>query len=313
MGEQSFLNNLVERLSRLEKDMAEIRQVMVVQEALPQQPRTTIVSKVSSNPQTEASGDWNVTCFGRFSHRCGEREVLPCRSRRGQSVLKYLLTSQGHAVSAEHLIDCFWPETNAVAGAHNLQMAVYMLRHSLQGCGPDGGDETVLFCDNRYQLNPALTITLDVDMFRAAYQRGQEALAQDEVLEAIKDLEQARSYYQGDYLADPYEDWASTPRRSLRDLWLTLLNQLSLLYFQVENWEGSASCCHEILTVDSTREDSSRQLMRCYAATGRVADVKRVYRACQECLLQELRLSPTPATRALFHQLIDQLTSPEDY
>src|SRR5258707_1569853 len=258
------------------------------------------------------NGDWEVTCFGRFHQRCAGHEVPPCRSRRGQSVLKYLLACPEYTAPTERLIDCFWPETDAVAGAHNLQMAVYKLRRSLRGCGPRGSDETVLFCDNHYQLNPPLTIAQDVDAFRAAYQRGQEAVARSDVLEAIKELEQARSYYQGDYLPDPYEDWASTTRRMRRDLWLALLSQLSLLYFQLEDWERSASCCHEILAVDCTREDVSRQLMHCYAATGRAADVKQAYRACQECLRKELRLPPTPETRALFRQLIEQSTGPDD-
>ena len=50
------------------------------------------------------------------------------------------------------------------------------------------------------------------------------------------------------------------------------------------------SCYRDILVVDCYREDIYRQLMRCYAACGRQADVKRTYRTCLEHLRRDLRL-----------------------
>lgn len=309
MDEHGFLNTLSERLSRLEKDMEEVRQVILTQEATQQHAQAFSEEKTATIHRVVTGEDWEITCFGRFHHRCAGREIPPCRSRRGQAILKCLLASQEHAASTEHLIECFWPRMDTVAGAHNLQMAVYKLRHALQGCGPAGSDETILFSDNRYQLNPALNIAQDADAFRASYQQGQEALAQGKQSSALEVLEQARSFYQGDYFADPYEEWASALRRSLQDMWLTLLTQLGSLYFQAEDWPKAASCYHDMLAVDCAREDISRQLMRCYAAEGRAADIKQTYRLCHECLWEDLRLAPTPETRELYHLLLTQLNA----
>jgi DNA-binding SARP family transcriptional activator len=118
------------------------------------------------------SGDWEVRCLGSFHLRCAGREVPACKSRRGQSLLKYLLASPGFAASTGVLVACLWPQVAALAGARNLQVAVHALRCSLRGCGPGGSDETILFRHNRYLLNPALSIIQDVDAFRAAYERG---------------------------------------------------------------------------------------------------------------------------------------------
>jgi len=310
---QVTLDNLNERLFRLEREMTELRQFLCVQMSYLEQPADrpiTLSGQVDiSRSEVSAAAYWEVTCFGRFQHRCAGHDLVPCRSRRGQSILKYLLSRPGYGASTGQLIECFWPHMDSVAGAHNLQVAVHALRRSLQGCGPDGSNEAVLFCDDHYLLNPALSIMQDVDTFRDAYEQGQCATKAGRSIEAIQAFEQARTRYRGDYLTDPYEDWASSFRLALQDMQLTLLNQLGTLYSQSEKWELAAFCFRQILTVDCYREDVSRQLMRCYAACGRTADVEQTYRACQECLRRDLRIAPASQTRRLYQDLIQQLTS----
>ena len=203
-------------------------------------------------------------------------------------------------------MECFWPQADPAASKRNLQAAVHALRSSLHGYGPNGDDETVLFRNNCYLLNPALSIVQDVDMFRAAYQRGQRAAGAGSSIEAIQAFEEARTRYTGDFLANSCEEWATGHRLALQDMRLSLLSQLGSLYSQGKEWEAAISCYHEILAVDCYREDIYRQLMRCYAACGRPADIKRVYRTCQKRLRCELRLAPAPDTTALYQQLAQQ-------
>ena len=252
---------------------------------------------------------WEVTCLGNFRLRYAGRDLALCNSRRGQSILKYLLASPEYAASSEVLIECFWPQVDPEAGVHSLQVAVHALRRSLHGCGPNGSDETVLFGNNRYFLNPCLSIVQDVDRFRAAYERGQHAAHAGQSAEAKQAFEEARALYTGDYHAGCYEEWASSRRLGLIDTRLALLSQLGPLYGQGKEWERAVSCYREILVVDCYREDIYRQLMRCYAACGRQADVKRTYRTCLEHLRRDLRLAPAPETTMLYQQLIQQTAS----
>jgi len=222
-----------------------------------------------------------ITCLGRFHLRCAGREVPVCRSRRGQSLLKYLLASPGFAASTEVLVECFWPQMDSVAGARNLQVAVHTLRRALCGCGPGGSDETVLFRHNQYLLNPALSIVQDVDAFRAAYGRGLCASKAGRSAESLQAFEEARASYVGDYFADPYEEWASSSRMALQDMRLHVLDRLGALYSHTRTWEPAIACYRELLAVDCYREDAYRLLMRCYAAAGRPADVKQTYLTCR--------------------------------
>jgi DNA-binding SARP family transcriptional activator len=197
---------------------------------------------------------------------------------------------------------------DSLAGARNLQVAVHTLRHSLRGCGPAGGNETILFRHNRYLLNPALSIVQDVDAFRSAYERGLCADQAGRSAEAIQAFEEARAFYVGDYLADPYEEWASSTRMALQDRRLHMLERLGVWYSKAGTWELAIACYHEILAVDGYREDIYRLLMRCYAACGRPAEVKQTYLTCRRYLRRDLHLDPAAETTMFYRQLIQQST-----
>jgi DNA-binding SARP family transcriptional activator len=305
---QTSLKRLLERVSHLEEDVVELRQSLQAQTLHLQRPGN-VPASLSTTPLVSrsgpsGSGDWEIRCLGRFHLRCAGREVPACRSRRGQSLLKYLLASPGFAASTEVLVDCFWPQMDSVAGTRNLQVAVHTLRCSLRGCGPGGSDETVLFRHHHYLLNPALSIVQDVDAFRAAYERGLGAAKVGRSAEALEAFEEARACYGGDYLADPYEEWASSSRMALQDKWLHVLERSGALYSQARTWEPAIVCYRELLAVDCYREDIYRLLMRCYAACGRPADIKQTYLTCRRYLRRDLRLDPAAETTLLHQQLL---------
>jgi DNA-binding SARP family transcriptional activator len=307
---QTSLKRLFERISRLEQDVLELRRFLPVSTAHVERPGTvpasfSILSTVS-RVGAPGTGDWEVICLGSFHLRCAGREVPPCRSRRGQSLLKYLLASPGFAASTEVLIDCFWPQMDAVAGARNLQVAVHTLRCSLRGCGPGGSNETVLFRHNQYLLNPTLSIVQDIDVFRAAYERGLCAAKAGMSAEVIQAFEEARAIYTGDYLANPYEEWASSSRMAWQDKWLHVLERLGACYSQAGTWDPAIACYRVLLAVDCYREDIYRSLMRCYAAAGRPAEVKQTYLTCRECLRRDLHLTPASETTMLYQQVLQQ-------
>src|SRR5690348_13920984 len=91
------LDNVNKRLFRLEREMTELRQFLCVQVPYPEQPTDrpiTLSGQVDiSRSEVSAAAYWEVTCFGRFHLCCAGRDLVLCRSSRGQSILKYLLSS----------------------------------------------------------------------------------------------------------------------------------------------------------------------------------------------------------------------------
>ncbi len=297
-----------ERLHCLERQVSELRRMLRAEEALANphvvesEPHLTLLS---AHPAANARpGHWQVTCLGGFQLRCAGQQPPPCSSRRGWGVLQYLLVRPGYAATRDALIEAFWPGAEPSAGAHNLQVAVHALRRALRGCGPDGNDDTILFRDGHYCLNPALAIDVDADRFRAACERGRRLAATGEIEQAHRAFEEALALYGGPFLGDSrHDEWAEPHRLVLQDLQLSVLGWLSSAYARMGDWERSADCCRQILGLDPYREDAVRQLLHCLAETGRHAELERTYRACRERIWLDLQVEPAPETIRLHREL----------
>ncbi len=295
------LQGISRRVGQLECELAVLRQ------ALSRLAETRDQSEEPREPTRESTlrETWHVTMLGRFRVERDGAEASLCPSRRGRSILKYLLASRGHAAPQSVLIETFWPCAAPGTGAHNLQMAVHALRRSLDGWGPRGSDRAVLFRHDMYLLHPDLAIDQDVERYRRAFSRGERALAAGNAHESRRAFEEARAEYGGEFLSDsPYEDWAEDHRAALQDMQLSLLGHLSRLYAGAAEWDHAAACCREILSVDPYREDAWRQLMRCEAARGRRSEVRTTFERCVLRLRRELRVEPAAETRQLYHSLL---------
>ena len=104
MDEETVLTRIMERISRLENEVRELRQLIFVQMPHLVKPidKSSSIPANSDLPEPEAGTDcWKVTCLGNFRLRCAGSDLSLCNSRRGQSILKYLLASPGYAASSE--------------------------------------------------------------------------------------------------------------------------------------------------------------------------------------------------------------------
>lgn len=302
-----------ERLLELENQVRELRQMLLSrQDDAPSPDEIEIVQPVylrpSSSPAAASAATpatpWRVTCLGLFRISLAGREAPSCSSRRGWGILQYLLTRPGYAAPRDVLIDTFWPDAEPGAGAHNLQMAVHALRRALRGYGPHGSNDVVLYRDGQYLLNPALDIEVDVQRFRAACGRGKHLAASGQPEAACRAFEEALRLYSGPFLDDAgYDAWAEPERLALEELRLGALGWLSDAYASRSEWDQAAARCREILAADPYREDAVRQLLRCLAASGRLAEMERTYRACREQIWQDLQVEPAPETVHLYRQL----------
>ncbi|MCC7370396.1 MAG: winged helix-turn-helix domain-containing protein [Chloroflexi bacterium] len=308
-----------ERLLELENQVQELRRLLAEQGvSAPREDAAragdaplTVARRASSRPATpgaqpaaQQATRWRVTSLGMFRITCSDREPPSCSSRRGWGVLQYLLTRPGYAATRDALIDAFWPDAAPGAGAHSLQMAVHALRRALRGYGPDGSNDVVLYRDGQYLINPALSIDVDVEQFRAACRRGRELMTAGQYDAACQALEAALRLYGGPFLGDAgYDAWAEPERQVLEELRLAALGLLSDAYAARSEWDQAAARCREILAVDPYREDAVRKLLRYLAAGGRLAEVERTYRACREQIWQDLQVDPAPETIHLYRQL----------
>jgi len=250
----------------------------------------------------------SITCFGEFVvHRNGTALEL-CRSRNGQTILRYLVAQPGYRATADALMSILWPDEDPEVARRKLQVAVSSLRCSLnQGydCDPGGG---YFLCKNQsYQINPSVIVRTDVDEFLALYQAGQHASPP----EMISSYEQACRLFRGPFLAeDLYATWSMRRREQLSQIYVTMCGTLSRYSLKTGRHEDAARWARAILDENRCDEEAHRQLMRAFAALGRRGDALRQYYYCEQVLSEELSAAPMPETTQVYQSILVGHTSP---
>jgi DNA-binding SARP family transcriptional activator len=162
----------------------------------------------------------------------------------------------------------------------------------------------ILFEEGAYCINPELHVWVDVDEFDRHVQAGRRLEAKEQLARAAAEYEAAIELYQGDFLAgDPYEEWPVLPRERLRVAYLDVLDRLSQIYFNRDQYPNCIALCQLALTRDACREDIHCLLMRCYSRQGQRRLVLRQYQACVEALRTELDVAPAPTTTQLYERI----------
>jgi DNA-binding SARP family transcriptional activator len=248
-----------------------------------------------------------VQTLGRFEVYCHGQPIPLCSSRKGRALFRYLATRPERRAAKDVLLELFWPGEEAEKAGHKLHIAVSALRQALNEAVEMGqkDGEPVLFEDDHYLLNPALSIHLDADAFTTHCRAGERLERENRVSEAVAEYEAALALYRSDFLTeDLYADWSLAARARLEETYLTTLGRLAAHYLDQDRFMETVSCCRRILAKDSFREDAYRQLMRCYSRMGRRNQALREYLACEEVLQKELGVRPMRETAALYEQIV---------
>jgi DNA-binding SARP family transcriptional activator len=243
-----------------------------------------------------------VYCLGVFRVYQDDKLTTDWPSGKGKGIFKYMISHRRRPIAKDVLMDLFWPGADPDAARNNLNVAIYGLRQALRAARPDFSH--ILFEDDRYLLNPSLTVWVDAEEFLARYESGRELERQGRAAKAVEEFEVAEGLYQGDFLEeDLYEDWPMLQREGLRDSYLVLLERLSRYYLESQRYAMCIHLCQKILARDDCREDAHRRLMRCYCRQGQSYLALRQFHLCAETLQKELEVRPMAETLALYEQV----------
>ncbi len=237
-----------------------------------------------------------VLTLGRFEVRLGDErrteEVWP--RRKVLRLFKCLITQHDRRLSREQAMALFWPEAGPDAASDSLRSSLTILRQTLRPA-PD------LIGADRYHIwiNPASDYWCDADAFERRARRTLAGGTDPAPYQA------ALTLYGGDYLpGDLYDDWATTRRDSLRELWFQLATELAGIEEQAGQLEAAVTVLREAGAHDLCREDLQARLMRLLAQTGRRVEALRQYGQVRKALEQELELEPAPETTRLYEQIL---------
>jgi SARP family transcriptional regulator, regulator of embCAB operon len=243
----------------------------------------------------------NARLLGPMLVTLNGRRVDTTSSRRTRYLLAYLLLHRRSAVPRDVLMETFWPDSRPEAARNSLHVALTGVRRVLGRAWPG---EVLVRRHGSYQLVPELPIWVDVDEFERFCGDGRRAdrLGADEL--ALAAYAAADRLYGGDLLAeDPYADWASWSRESLRLDLLDVQRRLAELHAAAGDHAAAVLVARRALEIDPCNEPLHRQLMRSYRETDQVHLALTQFHRCAEVLWREHRVGPSAETVELHGRL----------
>ena len=214
-----------------------------------------------------------------------ERDTRPIAlpTRKVESLLAYLaLFPELHP--REKLAALLWGDSTDELARHSLRSALTTLRSKL-------GDDVLLADRETVQLNPDYPLWIDAREF--------EQTAHDE---------STISLYQGDLLADFYDDWVEPERERLRALYHDSLLQLAQAARSHSQYIRAIELAQKVLASDPANEKAYQHIIFCLATTGDRIGALKQYDECEKRLRDELGVKPSSETVALREQIERELT-----
>jgi DNA-binding SARP family transcriptional activator/Tfp pilus assembly protein PilF len=220
-------------------------------------------------------------------------------SQQTQTIAKILFTNHGKVIQADQLIEILWPNDSPDPARRRLHVRISQLRNGLQE-----KKALIQSIKGGYLCELDESCLLDTDVFQSQIAAGHRCQESGDLRQAINAFENARQEYRGDFLAeDRYEDWTFTYRESFKELFITLLIELSECYAQQGRYRLAIARARQAIAEDPFRESIYTRLMLYHYYAGERAQAITTFDRCSEVLLNEFGVSPLDATKRFMEQI----------
>lgn len=210
------------------------------------------------------------------------------------SFLQYLIVHHERNISAEELIEEFWPERSNAPGSA-LRRMLFKTRDLLKEAYPAYG-ELLLTLPGCYAWNPEICLELDTKRFETACMEG----AKKEGEEQMEALLLAVSLYKGDFLSANDSSWVLGPRQYYRALYLEACRTLLPLLEKREKWTEILGICEQALRIDFAVEDFMVCQMQALISLGLPEQAMGKYILFRNRMLEEFQTEPSNRAERLY-------------
>jgi predicted ATPase/DNA-binding SARP family transcriptional activator len=235
--------------------------------------------------------------FGRFRlERSGHPLHLP--TIKIELLLAYLvLHPELH--SREKLAALLWGDFSDAQARASLRNALAALRKL-------GGPDLLLTDRLTIQLNPDYPLWVDVWEFKKLEDWQRPRTSQKRELppdSSSPNSESLIALYQGDLLANFYDEWLGPERETYQSLYFETLLQLARQRQSQGEYEAAITYAQQLLNYDATYEVAHQTIMACYLTLGNRTAALKQYETCRRLLRDELDVEPQPDTTALYERI----------
>ena len=222
-------------------------------------------------------------------------------ARQSRLLFAYLVLADGRPVAKAELADVLWPDGAPSSWEVSLAALVSKLRALLAA---PIGREALDGALGAYRLALPAGSWVDVVAVGAERYRAEGALLRGALAEANAHALIASAIAHRTFLPEDVGPWVESVRAQLTEQRAQCLEILANTLLGMGDLARSVHTASELLESDPFRETAYQLLMRAHAAAGNRADALRVYERCRRLLSDELGVDPSPATEAVYLDIL---------
>jgi LuxR family maltose regulon positive regulatory protein len=235
-----------------------------------------------------------VYTLGKFSIIKGGSPVKSSgkAQQRPLDLLRIIISYGGQGISKERVSESLWPDADGDQAHRSFATTLHRLRKLI-------GKNTVGLSDSKLSLNWKY-VWLDVNEFEKLLTRA----AVGDLPEIIyKDIENALSLYNGNFLQEEESSWVISKREQLRNKLLGTLNHCGNVLRNNKMYDQAETLYKRALEVDEVAEEAYQGLLLTYKAHNKRAEAISAYLQCRKILMSTLGVTPSPETEAIYLSL----------
>jgi DNA-binding SARP family transcriptional activator len=223
--------------------------------------------------------------------------------RQGRIAFVFLALNRNRSVHREELLGAIWPDDAPAQTDSGLDAILSKLRSMLKSAG-FAGDAGVTVSSGSIALQLPANTWLDLEACANALDEAEGALRRTDLVSAWSLANVAVVISRRPFLPDVEAPWIEAQRNSLRVMQMRALQ--CLVTVSANNGEPLLAIQHaaEMVELEPFRETAYQLLMKMHAAAGDRAEALRVFAKCRELLRDELGVSPSPQTEAVYLEIL---------
>jgi len=227
----------------------------------------------------------------------GQRLEAGLPGRQGRLLFTYLIVNRHRHVPRDELAEALWREPDPAVIDARLNPLLSKLRR-LFGTDTIGGRSVIRLC-----LPDAW---VDLEAAGEAVHRAESSVAQQDWTRAWGPALTALFVAERGFLPGEDAPWIDDVRHQLTELRLRALECYAAAGLGLGGTElaGAVRAGRQLTSLAPLRESGYRYLMRALAAQDNLAEALGVYGQLADRLRDQLGVSPSPATRELYQQLL---------
>jgi len=231
------------------------------------------------------------------------RDETSLPGRLGRLLFCFLVLNHGQPLARHELVKAGWGESVPDVVDASLNALMSKLRRFLDGVGLNGA-VAIESSFGSYRLLLPAGSWVDIDQAELSFHEAEAAARNADMPSLYAGALVAGAVARRPFLAGESLPWVVAQRERLRTLLVRALDYQSDFYQWHREPDVALKLAQEAVDIEPFRETGHQRLMRLLRDQGNRAEALRAYERCRRLLRDELGVSPSAETEALYMTLL---------